>query len=391
MNQILKSTFQPSLSVEDLDVYVLQFLYDVSSKINVNENRSDLLAELLELVTNKVSGSGAVIRIISDEGWMDLISSYKIKESLLINIQHTPIESSLFSHERSSIAEIRIKDTGLLFNGEPGQMISIPVRHQVHTLGAINIIFKDETCIIDNNTAIMLLAFGQHIGNIIEHSRLENAAKQRLIQTERNMIANELHDSLAQTLASLRFQVRILDQSLQPTSEFTIINSIEQVEDGLDEAYTDLRELIAHCRVPIEQQGLIPAIERVVNKFREDTNIHILLQCECMAPEVPANMEMNVYRIVQEALNNIKKHANAHIVRVLVTCNDNGDFNILIENDGKGFDKEAIESKEGQHLGLTIMQERARHLGGKLKIESEPDEGTRIVLKFNYQSEQATY
>lgn len=391
MNQILKSTFQPSLNVEDLDLNVLQFLYDVSCKINVNDSRSDLLAELLEFVTIKVNGTGAVIRLISDEGWMDLISSYKIKESLLINIQHTPIESSLFSHERSSVDEIRIKETSLLFNDETGQMISIPVRHQVHTLGAVNIIFKNETCDIDHDTAIMLLAFGQHIGHIVEHSRLENAAKQRLVQTERNMIANELHDSLAQTLASLRFQVRILDQSLQPTSEFTVINSIEQVEDGLDEAYTDLRELIAHCRVPIEQQGLIPAIERVVNKFREDTNIHILLQCECVAPEVPANMEMNVYRIVQEALNNIKKHANAHIVRVLVTCNEKGNFHILIENDGKGFDKKAIESKEGQHLGLTIMQERARHLGGKLKIESEPDEGTRIDLKFQYQSEQATF
>ena len=67
-----------------------------------------------------------------------------------------------------------------------------------------------------------------------------------------------------------------------------------------------------------------------------------------------------------------------------------GDFNILVENDGKGFDKTAIKRKEGQHLGLTIMQERARHLGGKLKIESEPDEGTRIELQFNYQGEQIT-
>jgi len=390
MNKILASTFRTPLSASNLNSDDLQFLYDVSCTINAIDNRSELLTELLKFATQRIHGQGAVIRLISDEGWMDLISSYNVKESLLVNIQHTPIEGSLFSHEISPSDEIRVKHSNLLFNGETGQMISIPLRHQVHTLGAINIMFDAEACEIDKNTAFVLLAFGQHVGQIIERSRLDNAAKQQLIQSERNMIANELHDSLAQTLASLRFQVRILDESLQPTSEFTAINSIEQVEHGLDEAYTDLRELIAHCRVPIEQQGLIPAIERVVKKFKEDTNIHILLQCECRAPEVPANMEMNVYRIVQEALNNIKKHADAHIVRVLVTCDDNGDFDILIENDGKGFDKAAIESKEGQHLGLTIMQERARHLGGELKIESEPDEGTRVELKFNYQGEQVT-
>jgi two-component system nitrate/nitrite sensor histidine kinase NarX len=390
MNEILASAFQNSPEAGELDPAVLQFLYEVSCKINVIDNRADLLTSLLEFVTRQVKGKSAVIRLISDEGWMDLIASYNVKESSLVSIQHTPIEGSLFSHEKSPDDEIRVLNSSQLFNGETGQMISIPLRYQVHTLGAINIMFDADACTINKNNAFMLLAFGQHLGQVIERSRIDNATKQQLIQSERNMIANELHDSLAQTLASLRFQVRILDQSLQPTSEFTAINSIEQVEHGLDEAYTDLRELIAHCRVPIEQQGLIPAIERVVKKFREDTNIHILLQCECQAPEVPANMEMNIYRIIQEALNNIKKHADAHIVRVLVTCNNEGDFNILVENDGKGFDKTAIKKKQGQHLGLTIMQERARHLGGKLKIESEPDEGTRIELQFNYQGEQIT-
>lgn len=82
-----------------------------------------------------------------------------------------------------------------------------------------------------------------------------------IIMQERSLIANELHDSLAQTLASLRFQVRVLDETLQPTSEFQSIRGIEQVENSLDEAYSDLRELIAHCRTPIDKQGLIPAVK----------------------------------------------------------------------------------------------------------------------------------
>ena len=147
----------------------------------------------------------------------------------------------------------------------------------------------------------------------------------------------------------------------------------------------DRRELIAHCRVPIEQQGLVHAIERAVEKFRKETGIHILLQTDEQTLLLPSNMELNAYRIVQEALTNIKKHANAYIVRVLLQHDDQGNISILVENDGKGFDQRKIHSSAGDHLGLTIMRERARHLGGELKIESEPDEGTRVELKFRYQ------
>ena len=215
-------------------------------------------------------------------------------------------------------------------------------------------------------------------------AHIEKKSRQQLVKDERNIIANELHDSLAQTLASLRFQVRILDQSLQLVGDFMAFKTIEAVEHALDEATTDLRELIAHCRVPIEQQGLVPAVKRAVEKFRKDTGIHILLQCEEQTLPLPSNIELNAYRIVQEALTNIKKHANAYIVRVLLSRDDDGNIRILIENDGKGFDQSMIQSSEGEHLGLTIMKERARHLGGELKIESEPDEGTRVELSFRY-------
>jgi two-component system nitrate/nitrite sensor histidine kinase NarX len=367
----------------------LTFLYELSSTINAADNSLKPCAEPLKLITQKLGGSAAIIRLVSEEGWMDLYASRGLSKDQISDLQHTPIERSLFVHERLSIKEIRRGPASALINDKASEIISIPVRHHGHTLGVLNVFVPADQFHLDDETALMLLAVGQHIGLAIERQRLENVAKQKLIQEERNMIANELHDSLAQTLASLRFQVRILDQTLQPTSDYMAIMSLEQVEHGLDEAYTDLRELIAHCRVPIEQQGLIPSIERVVSKFREETGIHILLQCECQDPGVPANMEMNIYRIVQEALTNIKKHANAHIVRVLLSCNSSGQFRVLVENDGKGFDKKLIESKEGQHLGLTIMQERARHLGGQLRIESELEEGTRIELKFRYLREQA--
>jgi two-component system nitrate/nitrite sensor histidine kinase NarX len=72
----------------------------------------------------------------------------------------------------------------------------------------------------------------------------------------------------------------------------------------------------------------------------------------------------------------------------LLQCDSTGNYLVLIENDGKGFDKQAIQSEAGKHLGLTIMKERAKYLGGKLKIDSEPEEGTRVELRFKYVPEQ---
>jgi two-component system nitrate/nitrite sensor histidine kinase NarX len=317
---------------------------------------------------------------------MEIVSSFGINKDQLNRYHKTPIDGSMFSRSSEIVGESNEAFLRKIVKQTVSTVYAVPVRYNARTLGVINLFTEDSKTLPAEIHKLWLTA-GQHLGQALDKYIEDSEQKQLLIQNERNIIANELHDSLAQTLASLRFQVRVLDQALQPTGEFSTINSIEQVEHGLDEAYTDLRELIAHCRIPVEKQGLIPSIKRVVEKFREETNIHILLQCECQNPDIPANMEMNVYRIVQEALTNIRKHADAHIVRVLLQCDEAGNYLVLIENDGKGFDKKDIQSEAGKHLGLTIMKERAKYLDGKLKIDSEPDEGTRVELRFKYEPE----
>ncbi len=361
----------------------LNTLYQVSSAINLANSRQELLSDFISTFTRNIGAEASLVRLLSDDGWMEIVSSYGINENDLKVFQKTPIDGTMFSRTSETIYESTEPFLREILTDGKYKIYTVPVRHIVRTRGVINI-FSTTPFKFTDETHQLWLKVGEHLGQALEKLDEESEAKQQLIQNERNIIANELHDSLAQTLASVRFQVRVLDEALQPTSEFSTINSLEQVEHGLDEAYTDLRELIAHCRIPVEKQGLIPSIKRVVEKFREDTNIHILLQCECDNTDIPANMEMNVYRIVQESLTNIRKHADAHIVRVLLQCDDEGNFLVLIENDGQGFNKEEIQSDAGTHLGLTIMQERARHLGGSLKINSDPDEGTRVELSFNY-------
>jgi two-component system, NarL family, nitrate/nitrite sensor histidine kinase NarX len=359
----------------------LHILSRLVCSINVASNQQDLLDLFINQAVIEFGATAGVIRLLTDLGWMQLGASANIAEDQIEPYRTTAIEGSLFSRDENILTELNPPIFAGLFDNTQITMLTIPIRHHICSQGVINLFLTNDVSLSSEECRLMLES-GKQLGIALDRFHHEAEARQQLIQQERNMLANELHDSLAQTMASLRFQVRILDEMLQRTSEYKAINSIEQVEQGLDEAYTDLRELIAHCRVPIEHQGLLPSIERAVARFREETGIHILLQSECQHPDIPANMEMNVFRIVQEALTNIKKHADAKIVRVLLQCNDNGEYNILIENDGKGFDRSGIQSEAGQHLGLTIMQERARHIGGELRIESEPEEGTRVELSF---------
>jgi len=364
----------------------LALLYRITSSLSSANEEKDILHDFLVLLKQHFNAKAGSIQLINDDGLMDLISYFGITEDQANSIQHAPIDGHLFSFETDVIDEIQIRKNELAIDTLPPKQLCIPVRFKIRTLGVINLFVENEIEITEE-LAYLLLSLGAHLGEFFERANIEQKNSRQLIKDERNIIANELHDSLAQTLASLRFQVRILDQSLQPVGDFMAFKTIESVEHGLDEASTDLRELIAHCRVPIEEQGLIPAVKRAVEKFRKDTGIHILLQSNQEILLLPSNMELNAYRIVQEALTNIKKHANAYIVRVLVNCDTDGNIHILIENDGRGFDQRKIHSSEGEHLGLTIMKERAKHLGGELKIESEPDEGTRVELNFQYKED----
>ncbi|MBL4710933.1 MAG: hypothetical protein JKX75_00250 [Gammaproteobacteria bacterium] len=365
------------------DTSSLTLLYQITSTLNSAHKEKQILHDFLILLKQHFNASAGTIQLITDEGLMNLIAYFGISDEQASHIQHTPIDGHLFSFETNVIDEIQIHETKLDVDTLPPKQLCIPVRYKIMTLGVINL-FVDETIEITEDLAYLLLAVGAHLGESIERSLNNQKSRRKLIKDERNIIANELHDSLAQTLASLRFQVRILDQALQPNADFMTIKTLESVEHSLDEASTDLRELIAHCRVPVEQQGLVSAIKRAVDRFRKDTGIPILLQSDEQVLTLPSNIELNAYRIVQEALTNIKKHADAHIVRVLLTRDESNIIKILIENDGKGFDQNKIQSSAGDHIGLSIMKERARHLGGKLKIESEIDEGTRVELTFRY-------
>lgn len=370
-----------------------EILYNVTNSVNTGRELKELLTLFCKTTYKELHAQNVSVWLITENDWLEYIVGSGIDPKIVSQPRRIKITQELADslinkqiiHDDehvTRIAEILQCDVT-----DDYRSYYLPLHHNNSILGVIRIKLAQLPLENQQDLYELFKALSRQLCNAIEKAKQDQESRRNIIMQERSLIANELHDSLAQTLASLRFQVRVLDETLQPTSEFQSIRGIEQVENSLDEAYSDLRELIAHCRTPIDKQGLMPAVEKLISRLKKDTGMHILLQQEWQHSDLPPNLEMHIFRIVQEAMNNIRKHSNAHNVRLMFRCDVEGNHHILIENDGQGFETPNVSDHPGKHVGLSIMSERANYLGGDLRIESEPDEGTRIELYFTYSSE----
>jgi two-component system nitrate/nitrite sensor histidine kinase NarX len=224
---------------------------------------------------------------------------------------------------------------------------------------------------------------GSHLGMAVAKHHSDMEARKLSIVQERTTLAQELHDSLAQTLNSLRFQVRMLEESLTDTDlDAEASADLQRIHMSVEEAHTELRELLNSFRAPIDERGLITAIESATERFGQETGITSYFQNECERLEFSPSEGLQMLRIVQEALVNIRKHANAKNVRILFKQIPDGTYMLLVEDDGEGFAESDREGQPGEHIGLTVMRERAEKLGGTISIDSEAGEGTRVELLY---------
>lgn len=368
----------------------LEVLYEIAARINISGDLEDLLKRFLPTLKDVLNAKTATVRLTNYDGQMRLIGDlgldkHKTETAILLPVLHC-MHGKNIQEDKSPISENILKCEKYpgqpYYNDDNIEMIAVPLQYRGKNLGVYNLFIEKPGLIDREDTKELLLSIGRHLGIAIERAHMDDETRRISMHQERNMLSHELHDSLAQTLASLRFQVRTLDDSLRHDDNETAIKETLQIKTGLDEAYTELRELLAHFRAPFDERGLVASIENVIARFRQKSKIHIFFQNQWRTHNLPSVLEMQMLRIIQEALNNILKHSQAHTVRVLLRSENNGKQTVLIEDDGIGIGSPILKSNPGEHIGLSIMQERAKRLGGQLQIESEPGEGTRIILSF---------
>ena len=369
----------------------LKILYDVAAEIARAERLDQLLLHFLRTLKEMVNGRAATVRLVAPDGSPRLVGSIGLDDDLVREQDMAPVDLCLCGTVLCPGEVVCENDLRYcsriygrrMFGSDEVEVVTVPLKHNDALLGTYSI-FVERSGINRREDILELLAtIGQHIGVAIAKYRSDHEAQRLSILEERSSLAHELHDSLAQTLAGLRLQVRMLDDSLRgadlPAQART---DLRRIRGSIDEAHGELRELLGSFRAPLDRRGLVPTLEEITQRFGQRTGIHCVFQMNCRPFDLSAGEEMQIMRIVQETLTNVRKHAQAQTVRVLLTRESSGEYVLLIEDDGVGFRVPPPGGHPGERIGLSILEERARRIGARLDIESEPGEGTRVELVF---------
>ncbi|MBF2760666.1 MAG: hypothetical protein ISN28_10440 [Ectothiorhodospiraceae bacterium AqS1] len=258
-----------------------------------------------------------------------------------------------------------------------GAGLDIDLDHQGRNFGVIRLSGEAFPLFEGRQGERLLAGVGNHLGMMVAKARTDEESKSLSIIRQRAAIAHELHDSLAQTIAGLRVQTNLLADSL--AVDGSTPRELARIQSSLDDANADLRELIAGFRAPLRDRDLTHALEELGGRFRARSGMDIHLRIEGDLPALAPAAQLQVVRIIGEALANAGAHSQGRLARVLVR-KEGRVLRVLIEDDGKGFTLPCTAGSD--HIGLSIMQERAREIGGHLVIESELGEGTRVILEF---------
>lgn len=200
------------------------------------------------------------------------------------------------------------------------------------------------------------------------------------LMEERAVIARELHDSLAQALSAQKLQLaRLKRQVSQGKPSDELLDTLGQVDNGLNSAYRQLRELLTTFRIKVDQPGLHPALMATVDEFSKHSGLQIHFDYQLEHAPLRPNEEVHCLQIVREALSNVVKHAQAANCWLSFDQDRQGTIHVRIEDDGVGI--ASLESPAGHH-GLTILRERANSLNGTIQIGPREDGGTRVYLRF---------
>ena len=260
-------------------------------------------------------------------------------------------------------------------------ILVVPLHHAGQQVGMLDLVF-DAPCELPAGMPAMLQAAGDLIGISLEKSRLADEVLRITLMNERQAMASEVHDSIAQGLTYMRMRMSLLSDAIRQRDELRAFKYWSDVDDSLTQAHARVRELITCFRCRMDPQGLVHALTATAERFAERTGIELSFTNRAAGLRLAPAREVEVYHIVQEALANVVRHANARHASLTLDRTATG-CEVVIEDDGVGLASDASSCGErGGHYGVEIMRERARRLGGEVSIESAPGRGTRVRLTF---------
>ncbi len=259
-------------------------------------------------------------------------------------------------------------------------LLAMALKHRDRHLGLVAVMERQPRR-FSKHEIRLFKALVQQVAITVENAKLFKQVGLLAALEERDRLAREMHDNLAHALGFLNLKASIAEHALAAGQTAQVQDSLHELRQVAKKTYTDIREAIFNLRT------VMPPGTRLLTRLREyleEYRIHFMLdaqlsiESESLA-EFSPDVSFQIIRIIQEALTNVRRHSSAN--RIVVRFEPDGArVKISIEDNGQGYDLKAT-MQGGQHYGLQIMRERAQCIGGELEFDSQPGQGTRLVLR----------
>jgi nitrate/nitrite-specific signal transduction histidine kinase len=391
---------QDQLAQQNRELWLLhQAGLDITSALELEV----VLQKVVDQARELVGAQYGALSLVGEEGGIEAFLTSGISQEQRERIGPIPQGHGLLGLVLNQGERLRLEDLtqhpdseGFPPHHPPMKsLLAVPILVQDRVVGNLYLTEKihgDAFNVSDEDT---LERFATQAALAIDNARLHRQVQVMAITEERERLAREMHDSLAQLLGYVNTKAQAADQFLQNGNTERGREHLQQLSQAAREAYSDVREGILGLRTASElEQGVIGAISDFIERWQDQTGLQVDLSIDHSGRAVDALSaiaELQLLRIVQEALSNVRKHAGASRAKVELQETDSGVL-VRISDDGVGFDPETFERRSKPRFGLSIMRERAVAVGGWLEIESERGSGTVVTgyLPAQVHARQAT-
>lgn len=232
---------------------------------------------------------------------------------------------------------------------------------------------------------VLAYVFVETLFRVLRRLQAEAVAREQDILTmnavmqERERLSRELHDGVAQLIADLLLRLDTVKELVEADRPREAGAELERLHGVADDIYEDIGESIAGLRTNASERGLVRALQDYVDQFEERHQIPTSLRADDAADQLSPLVALQLFRLVQEALTNVRKHAAAREATVTLTSDGTGQLEVVIADDGQGFTPGSQKNGRARPLGLTSMRERVDALGGTFHVNSQPGSGTRVT------------
>ncbi len=354
---------------------------EITSILEINE----LLSKVSELIKDAFDYYGVNIYLMDEKGNTLIFNGDCIEKpyNMALDIGLDSLNGKAALYDQAVLVNDVTQDESYRLDQyypDTQAELVVPLRIGSSVIGTLDILSTEKKA-FSADDVLVVQSLGDQIAIAIENARLYKRSRELAILEERNRVARELHDSMNQSLYSVILFTGAARNEAEQEGSRSVLSFLERAENMAKQALKEMRLLVYELRpIEVEEKGFLGALQQRLDTVEGRVGIDVELNVNQLSP-LPAFLEDALFRIVQEALNNIVKHSNA--TKVFIEINVGGNYcSLQIKDNGIGFDPAGVQYQHG--MGLFNMRERAEELGGKLFILSAPLQGTTIDFELNF-------